>query len=166
MRLRVFQIAGIAWTLIYAVFIIWIYATEPRSFRDVANNTQVITSTYEIDQAKFNSALESFRREQYRAARDEWSRADPAEHDARTQFYIGYACYREGWGRAYNDSALFREGLEAVNRAINLAPNGTLVVEDPNLQMHTATELKVELEQGIERSWSDFNPLKIFRSRK
>jgi tetratricopeptide (TPR) repeat protein len=166
MRLRVFQIAGIVWTLIYAVFVIWLYATEPRTFRDVANNTQVITSTYEIDQTKFNSALELFHREQYRAARDEWSRADPAAHDARTQFYIAYACYREGWGRAYNDGPLFHDGLEAVNRAINLAPNGVLVVEDPNLQMHTATELKVELEQGIERRWSDFNPFKIFRSRK
>ncbi len=166
MRPRIFQIIGIAWTLIYASFIVWIYTTEPRSFKEVANNTQVITATYEIDQAKFNSGLEFFRREQYREARDEWFRADPAQRDARTQFYLAYAGYREGWGRAYNDSSLFHQGLEAVNRAISLAPNGILVVEDSNLQMHTATELKVELEQGSERSWSNLNPLKVFRSRK
>jgi tetratricopeptide (TPR) repeat protein len=166
MRLRVFQILGIVSTLIYAAFIVWIYATEPRSFREVANNTQVITASYEIDQAKFNSGLELFRREQFRAARDEWSRADPAQHDARTQFYIAYACYREGWGRVYYDSALFHEGLEAANRAINVAPNNTLVVDDPNLQIHTAAELKAELEQGTEGRWGDLNPLKIFRTRK
>ena len=106
------------------------------------------------------------RRDQFRAARDEWAGADPAQRDPRTQFYIGYACYREGWGRVYYDDALFKQGLEAVNRAINLAPNGSLTVDDPNLQMQTAAELKTELEQGIERSWNDLNPLKLFRQRK
>ena len=166
MRLRVFQILGIVSTLIYAAFIVWIYATEPRSFREVANNTQVITASYEIDQAKFNSGLELFRREQFRAARDEWSRADPAQHDARTQFYIAYACYREGWGRLYYDDELFKQGLEAVNRAISLAPNQTLTVDDPDLQLHTGAELKSELEQGTERSLGDLNPLELFRKRK
>jgi hypothetical protein len=32
--------------------------------------------------------------------------------------------------------------------------------------MHTAAELKTELEQGTERSWKDLNPLKLFRQRK
>jgi hypothetical protein len=72
----------------------------------------------------------------------------------------------EGWGRVYYDNALFKQGLEAVNRAISLAPNGTLVVDDPNLQMRTAAELKAELEQGTERSWKDLNPFKLFRQRK
>ena len=39
-------------------------------------------------------------------------------------------------------------------------------VDDPSLQMHSAAELKTELEQGIERSWKDLNPLKLFRERK
>jgi hypothetical protein len=39
-------------------------------------------------------------------------------------------------------------------------------VDDPDLQMHTAAELKTELEQGIEHSWSDINPLKVMRTRK
>jgi len=30
--------------------------------------------------------------QQFRAARDEWQRADPAQGDARTQFYIAYSC--------------------------------------------------------------------------
>lgn len=115
---------------------------------------------------KFNSGLLLFRQDQFRAARDEWTRADPAQQDPRTQFYVAYACYREGWGRVYYDDQLFKQGLEAVNRAINRAPNGSLAVDDPNLQMHTAAELKAELEQGTERNWKDLNPLKLLRQRK
>jgi hypothetical protein len=32
--------------------------------------------------------------------------------------------------------------------------------------MHTVAELKTELEQGLERSWADVNPLKVLRTRK
>lgn len=166
MQHRLIQTTGLAWTILYAAFIIWVYATEPRTFKEVATNTQVAAGTYQIDQTKFDSALKLFHEEQFRAARDEWMRADPAGQDARTQFYIAYAFYREGWGRVYNDDALFKQGLEAVNRAISLSQGGSLTVDDPSLQMHTAAELKTELEQGTERSWSDLNPLKVLRTRK
>ena len=166
MQRKSIQIAGVIWTLVYAGFIVWIYATEPRSFKEMATNTQVAAGTYEINQEKFNSGLTLFGRDQFRAARDEWNAADPAQKDPRTQFYIAYACYREGWGRVYYDRALFNEGLAAVNRALSLNPNGTLVVDDPNLQIHTPAELKAELEQGTETGWKDLNPLKLLRTRK
>jgi hypothetical protein len=166
MQQKFIQITGIAWTLIYAGIIVWVYATEPRSFQEVATNTQVAAGTYEVNQEKFNNGLALFRREQFRAARDEWAGADPAQKDGRTQFYIAYAFYREGWGRVYDDNALFKLGVEAVNRAISLAPNGVLNVDDPDLQIHTAAELKTELEQGTERSWNDLNPAEFFRKRK
>lgn len=166
MQQRLIQIAGITWTLIYAGLILWVYATEPRSFSEVKTNTRVAAGIYEVNQEKFNNGLELFRRDQFRAARDVWASADPAQQDARTQFYVAYAFYREGWGRVYYDDALFKQGLEAVNRAISLAPNGILTVDDETLQMHSAAELKTELEQGIERSWKDINPLKVFRERK
>jgi len=166
MRQRSIQAAGIVLTFFYATFIIWIYATEPRTFKEVATSAEVAAGTYQIDLEKFNSALELFRREQFRAARDEWLRADPAQGDARTQFYVSYAFYREGWGRVYYDQDLIKQGLEAVNRAIGLTANGSLIVDDPNLQMHTAAELKAELEQATERGWSDINPFKVLRTRK
>ena len=92
---RAIQIAGLIWTLVYGSIIVWIYATEPRSFKDVATNSQVAAGTYEINQEKFNNGLALFRRDQFRAARDEWTSADPAQRDSRTQFYLAYACYRE-----------------------------------------------------------------------
>lgn len=165
MQSKIIKVAGLTFTIAYAAFIVWIYATEPRTFKEVTTSAAVAAGTYEVNQEDFNSALSLFRREQFRAARDEWQRADPAQRDARTQFYIAYSFYREGWGRLYFDQELFKQGVEAVNRAIALSP-GPLTLDDPDLRMHTAAELKAELEQGLERNWSDVNPLKVLRTRK
>ena len=82
------------------------------------------------------------------------------------QFYIAYAYYREGWGRLYSDDALFGKGLAAVDKAIALAPGGRLVVDDQDLLMHSADELRAELQRGLVRDASDFNPLRVFGKRK
>ena len=166
MQFKLIQLVGLGFTLAYAAFIVWLYATEPRTFKEVTTGAEVAAGTYEINQENFNFALSLFRREQFRAARVEWQQADPAQRDARTQFYIAYSFYREGWGRVYFDQDLFRQGLEAVNRAIVLTPASPLTVDDPDLRMHTSAELKSELEQGTESGWSDVNPLKVLRTRK
>ncbi len=163
---RLIPALGIAWTLLFSAFVIWLYANAPQSVREVATRASVTAGTYEIDRARFDAAHALFRREQYAAARDEWTRADPAQSDARTQFYIAYAFYREGWGRVYNDDALFRQGGEAVNRAIALSPGAALTLNDPELKIHAAAELKAELEQGTETTPADFNPFKVLRERK
>jgi tetratricopeptide (TPR) repeat protein len=165
MQKRFIQIVGLALSAVYATAIIWLYATEPRSFKEVATGAQVAAGTYQVDREKFDAALTLFRREQFRAARDEWLRADSAQSDPKTQFYIAYSFYREGWGRVYYDQDLFKQGLDAINRAIALSP-APLTVDDENLQLHTAAELKAELEQGTERNWGDVNPLKVLRTRK
>src|SRR5918999_3826402 len=134
MRQKLIQITGLAASVLYAGVIVGLFATEPRSFKEVATGAQVATGTYQVDQQKFEAALALFRREQFRAARDEWQRADPAQSDPKTQFYIAYAFYRAGWGRVYYDQELFKQGLEAVNRAIALSPASSLTVDDPDLQ--------------------------------
>ncbi|MFL6227942.1 MAG: hypothetical protein ACJ741_04085 [Pyrinomonadaceae bacterium] len=166
MRSSVIRITGIGWTILYAALIVWLYTTAPRSFKELRTEASATVGTYAVDEARFQSAREMFRREEYRAARDEWARADPARRDARTQFYTAYAFYREGWGRVYSDDALFKQGVESVNRAIELSPGGVLSVDDPDLSLHTAAELKAELEQGTETTMGDFNPLKVLRERK
>ena len=95
-----------------------------------------------------------------------FARADPAQRDALTQFYIAYSFYRQGWGRFYADDVLFAQGLEAVDRAIALAPGGRLGVEHPSQQIRTADELRAELEAGLRRDASDFNPSRVFRERR
>ena len=166
MRHRLIQSCGIAWTLLYAAFVVWLYATAPRTLSELRTEASASVGTYAVDEARFRAARELFRREQYRAAREEWLRADPARRDARTQFYTAYAFYREGWGRLYNDDALFRQGVEAIDLAIKLSPDGALAVDDPDLRIHSAAELKAELEQGTETTWGDFNPAKVLRERK
>jgi hypothetical protein len=153
-------------SLAYGAFIVWVYATQPRTLSEVRTGAQVAAGVYRVDEARFNAALELFRREQHAAARDEWSRADPARRDARTQFYVAYSFYRQGWGRLHHDDTLYRQGLEAINLALSLSPDGTLRVEDPTLGMKTAAELKTELEKGVTRAWEDFNPLKVLEPRK
>ena len=163
---RLIPALGIAWTLLYAALVVWLYATAPRSFAEATTQASVAAGTYEVDRARFEAGRELFLREQYQAARDEWSRADPARRDARTQFYVAYSFYRQGWGRVYDDDALFRQGLEAAERAIALSPDAPLTVDDPELKIHSAAELKAELQKGTERTIDDFNPLKVFRERK
>lgn len=163
MRSRSVQIAGLSGSFIYAAFIVWLYATEPRTLRDLSTKAQVVAGTYQVDQAKFESALQLFRNEQFPAAREEWQQADPAEGDARTQFYIAYSFYREGWGRVYYDQQLLRQALGRVEKAIALGP---VAVDDPDLQLKTPIELKVELQKDLETNWSDVNPLKVLRTRK
>jgi hypothetical protein len=166
MRAALVQLLGILLTLAYGAAVVWLYAAQPRTLAEVATGAQVAAGTYAVDAARFEAARDLFRREQFRAAREEWERADPARRDARTQFYIAYAFYREGWGRLHHDDALYRQGLEAVDRAIALTPQGSFRVDDPGLEMKTAAELRTELARGVETSWSDFNPLRVLEHRK
>jgi len=165
MRESFFPGLGIVSTLAYGAAIAWLYATAPRSLGEVATGARVAAGTYQVDAARFDAGLRLFRAEQFRAARDEWGRADPARRDPRTQFYVAYAFYREGWGRLYKDDALYRQGIEAVDRAIALSPV-PLTVADPTLQMHAAAELKAEMEKGTERRMDDLNPMKLLEPRK
>ncbi len=157
---------GLALSLAYAALIVWLYATQPQTVGEVTGGLASGVGAYQVDEQAFADGLSYFRRDGFVEARAALDRADPARRDARTQFYIAYSFYRQGWGRLYNDDALFRQGLEAVDRAIALAPQHRLVVDDENLGMHTADELRAELQRGMTREVSDLNPLKVFRRRK
>ncbi len=158
--------AGVVLAVGYAAIIAWLYARQPQTIAQVTGGFSAVVGVYRIDQQAFADGLRFFRNDQFAEGRMAFTRADPAERDARTQFYIAYSCYRQGWGRLYHDDVLYRQGLDAVNRAVALAPGGRLIVEDPELGMHSADELKAELEAGIRVDVSDFNPARLFRERK
>ncbi len=160
------RIAGLAMTLAYGTLIVWLYSTEPQTVAEVTGGLSSTVGAYHVDAQASSDAMAFFRRDAFAEARMAFERADSAHRDARTQFYIAYSYYRQGWGRLYNDDTLFRKGIEAVDRAIALAPDHRLIVDDPDLGMHSAEELKAELERGVTRDASDFNPLKVFRDRK
>jgi hypothetical protein len=142
------------------------YVHQPQTMAEVTGAFAANVGAYHVDQAAFDEGLRLFRNDQFAAARLALERSDPARRDATAQFYLAYSFYREGWGRLYNDDRLFAQGLEAANRAGALAPTGGFRVDDPNLGMRTVDELKAELESGIRRDASDFNPMRVFRTRK
>jgi hypothetical protein len=169
------HILSIALTLCGGVFVAWLYLVEPKSLADASvkarttietasTKTQVAIGTYEIDRAKFDEGLKMFRQNNFVAARDSFERADLERRDAATQFYIAYSFYREGFGKIYNDDALFKKGLEQTNSVIALDKN--FKTDDADLKIKTPAELKNEFEEGLKVSASDFNPLKVLRERK
>lgn len=166
LRDAVVPAAGILLTTAYALFIAWLYTTRPRSLAAVATEGRVAVGLYEIDRARFQAGRESFRREQYAAARREWEQADPARRDAAVQFYVAYSYYREGWGRLRHDDALYRQGLQAVERAESLGGDAPLRIDDEDLGLRTPAELRDELTRGVETTWSDFNPWRVLEKRK
>jgi hypothetical protein len=166
MREPFIRAAGLGVTLIYAGFIAWLLAQQPQTISEVTGGLTAGIGAYRIDQQAFDDGLALFRNDQFDAAVSAFTRADPARRDATTQFYIAYAHYRRGWGRVYSDDEAFKLGLEAVTRAMAVAPAGRVVVTDQDLQMKSADELKAELDAGLRRDASDFNPLRLFRSRK
>jgi hypothetical protein len=157
---------GLAFTCAYAALIVWLYAAQPQTLPEMTGGLAAQIGVYQINRQAFDDGLMFFRKDQFEEARAAFARADPARRDARTQFYIAYTYYRQGWGRLYNDDQLFKRGLETVDLAISLAPDGRLVVEDENLKMKSADELRAELQRGMTREASDFNPLRVFDSRK
>jgi hypothetical protein len=165
-RETIIRAGGLAASIGYGAMLLWLYANQPQTMAQVSGGLTSMVGAYSIDQQAFDDGLRFFRNDQFPEARAAFARADRAGRDARTQFYIAYAFYREGWGRLHSDDALFKQGLAAVDAAIALAPNGRLVVDDPDLQMHSADELRAELQRGLTIEASDFNPLRVFRRRK
>ena len=166
MREPLTRIAGLVFVAAYAFALGWLFATQPRTLAEAVGGAAAGVGAYSVDPQSFADGLASFRNDQFPEARAAFSRADPASRHARTQFYVAYSFYREGWHRTHRDDALYQQGLAAVERAIALAPGGRLVVADDDLQMRSADELKAELERGLATSMSDFNPLRVFESRK
>jgi hypothetical protein len=166
MREPVARTIGLVGTTLYALVLGWLFASQPQTLTEAVGGLSATVGVYRIDEQAFADGLRFFRADQFVEARAAFARADPAQQDARTQFYVAYSYYRQGWGRTHSDDALFSAGLAAVDRAIAAAPDGRLVVDDATLVMRTADELKAELEAGLRTDASDFNPLRVFGSRK
>jgi hypothetical protein len=166
MRESAVRTLGLVLASAYAVFIVWLYVRQPQTVAEMTGALSATVGAYSIDEGAFADGLRFFRGNQFDAARLAFDRADPAHQDARTQFYIAYSFYRQGWGRLYSDDLLFARGLEAVDRAVAVAPQGRVAVDDPDLQLRSADELKAELQAGLRRGLADLNPLNVFRQRK
>lgn len=160
------RLAGLVVSVAYATLIIWVYVNQPRSIGDLRGGVQSSLGVYQIDREAFDKGVALFHEGKYRDARAAFAAADRDRQDPTVQFYVAYSFYRQGWGRFYHNNALFERGLEAVERAIALSPDGQVTVDDSNLVMHSSDELRTELEGGIRRDLSDLNPMRVLKERK
>jgi hypothetical protein len=175
MKEKYIQSLSLILVAFYGIFVAWLYWAEPKNLEEVSikaketieNATtkgQLVIGTYEVDAQKFGDGLKAFREDNFIAARSFFANADPERRDAKTQFYIAYSFYRQGFGKLYNDDDLFKQGLEQTNRVILIDKN--FKSDDANLQMKTPAELKNEFEEGLKLTAADFNPFKLARERK
>lgn len=175
MKEKYIQILSLVLIVFYGTVVAWLYWAAPKNLEEVSIKAKetvetattkgsIVIGTYEVDQTKFSDGLKAFREDNFVAARSFFENADPEHRDAKTQFYIAYSFYRQGFGKLYNDDALFKQGLDQVNRVILVDKN--FKSDDANLQMKTPAELKNEFEEGLKITVEDFNPFKLTRERK
>lgn len=156
---------GLALAAGYVTAIVWVYTRQPQTVAEATGALTASVGAYRVDAQAFADGLGFFHADQFAAARLAFARADPALQDPRTQFYVAYSYYRQGWGRFSVDKDLLTRGLEATDRAIAAAPRGRIVVDDQNLQMHSGDELKAELDAELHAP-TDLNPLTLVRRRR
>lgn len=176
MKRKHIQILGIVLNTAFALFIVFLYATEPRTLgeigdkaaqtaSEVINKGQVATGTYQPDPEKLAKAMALFSSGDYPGARAFFEAADPEKRDGRTQFYIAYSFYRQGWGRFASDDELYKQGLVYAERADKLL-GGTFISDDADLKLKTPAALKTEIEEGLRVTADDFNPMRVMNERK
>ena len=159
------RIVGLVLSLLYAGAVVRVYIRQPASLPEVAGSLTASVGAYAIDHARFDAGLRFFHQDQFVEARDAFAQADPGHQDPTVQFYTAYSYLRQGWGRVYADDALYRAGRTTLARARQLSPGGTIMVDDPNLKLHSAEELSAEFDRGLTREWSDLNPARLLRER-
>lgn len=155
---RTIQSIGVALTLAYAAFVVWIYVAQPRTIDDLKNAAAVQANVYQVDPVQSDLGTKAFREGQYRIAIDRFARADPAAQDPKTQFLTAYAHYALGKGTLYDDDAEFKAALAAVDRCIEVAPNHAYASDEPGLDFRTADRLRERIRDGLEITPSDLNP--------
>jgi hypothetical protein len=166
MKASTIRALGLGLTMSYGAFVVWIYTVRPRSFAEIGGGMASTVGLYTIDPARFSEGRRLLHAGRFPESRAELERADPAHRDALTQFYVAYTYYRQGWGRFYNDDALFTQALHALDRAVALAPDGRIQVNDPELGLRDSDALRAELQRGLKVEVEDFNPMRVFRRRQ
>jgi hypothetical protein len=102
MNEKYIQILGSVAMAGYALFIVFLYAAEPRSIEEITIKARetvetavtkgtVVAGTYGVDPVLLQQGISYFREDNFVPARDAFERADPEKRDAATQFYIAYS---------------------------------------------------------------------------
>lgn len=159
------RMLGLVSAGVYAACIVWVHAVQPRTVAEVRGGVAATVGAYTIDRPAFDDGLRAFRADQFPEARRAFGRADPAGRDPMTQYYVAYSYLREGWGRFYEDDALYQQGAAALQRAVAASPGGVVTVDDPDLTLKSSDALAEAFARGQRREPADFNPLRVLGRR-
>ena len=83
--------AGLVFSLAYASLIVWLYVAQPQTVAEVTGGLSAGVGVYKVNAQAFEDGLAFFQRDQFEECRAAFQRADPAQRDALTQFYIAYS---------------------------------------------------------------------------
>ena len=130
MRDSVVRAAGLAGTFLYGAVIAWLYVAQPQTVAEVTGGLTSTVGAYRIDQQAFDDGLGFFRREQFDEARAALARADPADATRERSSTSPTPSTGRAGDAFTTTTCCSNSGLAAVDRAIALAPDHRLVVDD------------------------------------
>ncbi len=110
MKASLVRALGVTFSAVYAGLIVWLYAAQPQTVAEVTGGLAAGVGAYHIDQQAYSDGLGFFKKDQFEEARAAFERADPAQRDPVTQFYIAYSYYRQGWGACTTTTPCSRKG--------------------------------------------------------
>ena len=160
--------AGALWTTACAFTVLLSAASERWYFSGFSKSQEARKARF-AQTASINrhstDGLGLFRREQHEAAL-RCSSARPGR-TGRAGCSSPTSPYRTIDQVGAKDNELFKKkGLAHADKAVALVLQACSIVEDPELHVHNADELRAELAAGLRVESSDFNPMRMFRQRK
>ena len=159
---------GLVVTVFYALAIVWIYARQPETFAEVSGGLASAIGAYRIDEQSFADGLDVLSKGSVRRPLEPLSHAPTRPNAMRGRsFTLPTATTAKDGTGMYSDDQLYGEGLKVIDKAIALAPDGRLVVDD--LELLDAQRRRIagrSSTAGLKRDASDLNPLRVFGTRK
>jgi len=162
---RTIQVLGLATSVLYASFIVWVYARRPQSLAELKTQASIQANVYHINQQNFDEAIKEFDTGDYNSAIGQLKLADPAQKDPTSQYYIAYSYYLLGRGRIFNDEDMFNRAIEAIDRCLDNAPNHIFEIDRGDMEIKNADTLRQKLIEGLKHTMPSLNPLNWFTKR-
>src|SRR5262249_9180990 len=132
---RTIEVLGLATSVLYASFIVWVYARRPQSLAELKTQASIQANVYHINQQNFDEAIKEFDTGDYNSAIGQLKLADPAQKDPTSQYYIAYSYYLLGRGRIFNDEDMFNRAIEAIDRCLDNAPNHIFEIDRGDMEI-------------------------------
>ena len=146
--------SALSFAALYAAVIVWLYASQPQTGAEALGGLAATVGAYRVDRRRSTKGLAFFHRDLFPSRG--WRSPAPTRRGAtraRSSTSPIRSTVRDG-AASIAMTRCFEQGVEAVDRAIAVAPAGRVIVDDPRLGMRSSDELKAELERGLRRDAS------------